>query len=137
MKRMIVPLTLFILGLVLAAYAVITGEANFALFLIFPVIYGGGMFLLLGIALIFLSFISFFFLSIGGMGSPSYGHDRYGAEGGERTKKETDYGGVIFIGPIPIIFGKDKDTTKTMMYIGLVIALILLFIYLLFFLRLT
>ncbi|MGM0510018.1 MAG: TIGR00304 family membrane protein [Thermoplasmatota archaeon] len=140
MKWILIPLTSFLLGISLIILSVITGGSELALFFIFPVIYGGGIFLLAGVLMIFLSFISFFFFSVGGVGRTGGRHETYGGYGEEleeQRKTKTDYGGVIFIGPIPIIFGKDKSTMKTMMYIGLIIAVILLFIYLLFFLRLT
>ncbi|MHA1834509.1 MAG: TIGR00304 family membrane protein [Candidatus Baldrarchaeia archaeon] len=68
-----------------------------------------GFFLVfLGVMIIFLAIIIFMFKSIKG-------------------KVETKGGGIIFIGPIPIIFGTDIRITKWLIIIALIITLILLF----------
>jgi len=68
-----------------------------------------GFFLVfLGVMIIFLAIIIFMFKSIKG-------------------KVETKGGGIIFIGPIPIIFGTDIRITKWLIIIALMITLILLF----------
>ncbi len=98
--------------------SVVTGEAHVALFLFIPVIYGGGLMLLSGILMFFVSFMLFFFQGVSSNG------------GGKGDVKST-YGGVIFIGPIPVVFGKDAGITRTMFYIGLAIASVLLLLYIL------
>jgi len=123
-KRNIIPVFALIAGIFLVVLSIIEGQANIALLFIIPIIYGTGAYLAIGILLIFLSFIMFF-LFIGPLKV-----ERRETKG-ERTKthKESSYGGVIFIGPIPIIFGKDKSVAKKMMYLGLLIALILAAVY--------
>ena len=44
----------------------------------------------------------------------------------EGKEQKTEYGGVIFIGPIPIVFGSNKKIAKTMLIIGIVIFAILM-----------
>ncbi len=121
-KRNIIPFIVLLAGISLVIFSIIEGEANIALLFIVPIIYGTGAYLAMGILLIFLSFIMFFIF---------LGHPRVGSREIKRTKteKESSYGGVIFIGPIPIIFGKDKSIAKKMMYLGLLIALILAAVY--------
>ncbi|MGM0404922.1 MAG: TIGR00304 family membrane protein [Thermoplasmatota archaeon] len=118
MKRRMLPLILFLIGISLIILSVMTGESQLALFLIFPVIYGGGVIMMIGILIIFLSFISLFFIL------PF--HDDTQLTESERDSK---WGGIIFIGPIPIVMGKDRSVTKTMLYIGLIIAVIMAVIY--------
>ena len=68
-----------------------------------------GFFLIfLGVMIIFLAIIMFIFKSIKG-------------------KAEAKGGGIIFIGPIPIIFGTDIRITKWLIIAALIITLILLF----------
>ncbi len=110
------PLILFALGLLLVAASVLRGEASIALLVFIPIIYGGGWILGLGILLIISSFMSFFFISTDV----------------KRTKSQSRYGGVVFIGPIPIIFGSDQKITKIMLYIGLAISMCLLLLFLIF-----
>ncbi len=115
-----IPFLIFLTGILLVLLSVFRGEADVALILFIPVISGGGLFISIGILLIFLSFFLFFII-------PFFGTYR------RSEKKETTYqieektktGGVIFIGPIPIIFGESESTAKKMMYLGLVIGLIL------------
>ncbi|BCU68525.1 hypothetical protein HS7_19620 [Sulfolobales archaeon HS-7] len=47
----------------------------------------------------------------------------------EETERKTEAGGIIFIGPIPIIFGSSKNITKIMLAIALAITIILVIIY--------
>lgn len=115
--RMIPPV-LFVSGVVLTILSVIQGEASVGLMVFIPIVYGGGWMLGLGILFVFSSFISFFFLS----GSETI-------SGGDKR-----YGGVIFIGPIPMVFGSDKEITRTMLIIAVVLAIILLLAYALLYL---
>ncbi|MFO7792930.1 MAG: DUF131 domain-containing protein [Candidatus Saliniplasma sp.] len=118
MKRSMLPLILFLIGISLIILSVITGESQLALFLIFPVIYGAGLIMMIGILLIFLSFISLFFIL-------PFQDDIQPTE----IQRDSKWGGIIFIGPIPIVIGKDKSVTKFMLYIGLIIAVIMAVIY--------
>lgn len=128
MKKGLIPLLVFLAGVGLIAFSVVKGDSGFALFLIFPVVYGGGLYMGLGVLFIFLSFLLLFILPMSEVDRGRKG------EGVYRTKEkrtESKYGGVIFIGPIPIIFGKDKSMAKKMLYVGLAIAIILAVVYVL------
>ena len=46
-----------------------------------------------------------------------------------KAGEKTEAGGVIFIGPIPIIWGSTKEMSKLMLAIGIIIASILSIIY--------
>ncbi len=113
--RKILALVFMAFGLVLFATAVLYGDARVALLLFIPIIYGGGILLLMGTLLFIIGFILLFF-------SPLLE---------ENTGPEKSYGGVILIGPIPIVFGSDTNITKIMLYLGLALAIILLLVYLL------
>ncbi len=107
MKTRMIPLILFAVGSLLVVVSVIRGEASLALLLFIPIIYGGGWMLGVGILLIIASFLSMFFLS---------------AKVDGVSRGESRYGGVVFIGPIPIVFGSDHKMANIMLYIGLAIA---------------
>ncbi len=88
---------LILAGILIMAWAALEGQVSFALVLIIPVIYGTGplavtafLSIFAGMALVFLSLLR----SLGRV-------DTVNAHKG--TKKE--WGGVILIGPIPIIIG--------------------------------
>lgn len=125
MKKLIIPVITFIIGISFIALSVIKGQADFGIFIIFPMIIGGGLYLFLGVLLIVISFILPFIITFART-------DKNHREGYKEEKKKSDtkYGGVIFIGPIPIVFGKDKSITAKMMYIGLAIAVVLTVVYL-------
>jgi len=110
---------LIVAGVIFLGIAAAMGEIEFAIVLIFPVIWGSGIFAALGILLIFLGF----FLSIATVHFRSAGTDieretRF-QEGG-RTKGA----GVILIGPLPIVLGSDK--VSTILVISLAIVLMVL-----------
>ncbi|AFH43365.1 DUF131 domain-containing protein [Fervidicoccus fontis] len=51
------------------------------------------------------------------------------------SSSEVQGGGIIFIGPIPIIFGSSKNITKSLLIVAMVISLVLIVVYILSFLR--
>ena len=125
MKKIVIPVITFMIGISFIVLSILKGRAEVGLFLIFPVVFGGGLYLLLGVLFIIVSFVLPFIISF--IGNEKSSRRDYEVEKKESEKK---YGGVIFIGPIPIVFGKDKSITAKMMYIGLVIAVLLLIMYL-------
>jgi len=53
---------------------------------------------------------------------------RSSAKREEEKRTETRAGGIIFIGPIPIVFGSDKEITKWMLIIALIISILLIIV---------
>ncbi len=53
------------------------------------------------------------------------------SRGGVQGKSEVEAGGIVFIGPIPIVFGTSKGVTKAMLVLALVVSVLLLVFYLL------
>jgi uncharacterized protein (TIGR00304 family) len=93
-------LALIGLGAALITASVITGEASVAVVLIFPVIYGGGVLLLGGIVCIMVGFMASFFMAAG--------RDDATERGATEEDAGAKAGGVLMIGPVPIIFGSDR-----------------------------
>jgi uncharacterized protein (TIGR00304 family) len=46
----------------------------------------------------------------------------------QEEKSKTEYGGVIFIGPIPIVFGSNKDMAKLALIIGVIMFVFVILI---------
>jgi len=46
----------------------------------------------------------------------------------QEEKSKTEYGGVIFIGPIPIVFGSNKDMAKLALIIGVIMFVFIVLI---------
>lgn len=88
------PLLLFIFGIILIILSFLEGKARAGIFIIFPFIFATGILAFIGMILIFLSiFMSIF---------------SFNRKYEIKTKMEKKHGGVIFIGPIPIIFSSDE-----------------------------
>jgi uncharacterized membrane protein len=88
---------LILLGLVLLAWAVLEGQASFALLFVIPVLYGSGPLVAIAALMVFggavLVFLSFF--------KAPAGKDTIASPG----RAEREWGGVILIGPVPIVIG--------------------------------
>jgi uncharacterized protein (TIGR00304 family) len=118
---------LICLGLALIAASVLTGEAKVGIVVIIPVIYGGGVLLLGGVLCVMAGIMLFFFSSSQGSAEDDAGT---GQEGHGENRTERRGGGVLLIGPVPIIFGTDKGMALVAAAIA-IIALALIVIMLL------
>ena len=128
-----------ILGGSLLIYGILTGEVGFALFLIFPVFYGSGAISALSFIFLFLGFILFFIEPFSFSHStkkfksppvtyPSPMEENVSEEDvKEKIKTKKKYGGIILIGPIPIVFGSDRDTVLVVVLIVLLLLAFLVF----------
>ncbi|MCI2415118.1 MAG: TIGR00304 family protein [Candidatus Aramenus sp.] len=76
----------------------------------------------LGILLIFLGFLIVFLSVI---------YEALKNSEGNEEKRETKAGGIILIGPIPIVFGSNKEIAKWMIVVALIITAILVALYVL------
>jgi uncharacterized protein (TIGR00304 family) len=113
------------IGLAILALAVGRGEARVYLVVIVPVVAGTGPLGFLGIVLVFVGFFLTFLLwstrtearsleKLAGAGP---------AEGPPATRR---WGGVAFLGPIPLVFGSDPRMTRMMLWVGVGLFLALL-----------
>jgi uncharacterized protein (TIGR00304 family) len=137
---------LFMFAGVLMAIAVWRGEAQVGIFLIFPFVSGGGLFMGLGMLLVLVGFVVLVIGAVKRFGAMAL-EDVWDEEGPKPRQKARPRtvgdeevaaprmhggfkgGGVVFIGPVPIVFGRDAKVTKLMLYLSivLVIGLCLLF----------
>jgi uncharacterized protein (TIGR00304 family) len=129
-KWLLVSLLLFVSGVALIIVSVSNGEGQVGLFLIFPFIITQGWIGTVGSLLLFLAVISVF---IGFWTSATQDLGQAPVETSSpapaaRTKK--NYGGVVLIGPIPIVFGSDEKIAKSMLIIAAAIlaAFVLIFL---------
>ncbi len=130
---------LLLLGGGLFVYGLLTGEVRFALLLIFPVFYGSGVISGLAFTLIFLGFVLLFlepFLSHKTSFDTKSPPITYSSEKNipqiyreKEVKTEKKYGGLILIGPIPIVFGSDRDTVLVVVLIALLILAFIVFFF--------
>jgi uncharacterized protein (TIGR00304 family) len=134
---------LFALGIALVALSILRGEGGAGLFVCVPFFLGTGLFASLGV-LCFLGGMVMLFLGMargaaeavgpGGRGGPAGPEGPAGPAAGDDADAapRTRAGGVILLGPIPLVFGSDAGISRSMFYLalglmaGLVVALLAL-----------
>ena len=127
MNFRVISYILIVTGIFLLFLSLIMGNAKFGIFIIFPFVYGYGLlpaisFLIIIIG-IFLFFLSPFEIKYTQLQSPNEKPEF------ENVRKEKHVGGVLLIGPIPIIFGNDKNMAIISILASVLILLaILIFI---------
>ena len=119
--------SLIVAGVILLFISILTGNTKFGIFIIFPFIYGYGLLSALSFLLIMIGIFLWFI-------PPYEAHTMHATEDlkFENVKSEKHFGGVILIGPIPIIFGSDKNMALVSL-LTTVSILLLIFLFFLFF----
>ncbi len=123
--RLLGPATL-LAGLVCIGVAVARGEATVFLVLVFPVVTGSGPLILAGILFTFLGFFMTFTFWPGrpiGVAASEGSTPVADTTGPAPTRR---WGGVVFLGPFPIVFGSDPRMTRVMLLVGIVLFVALL-----------
>ena len=120
-------------GIALIVWAGLRGEAEFYLVLIIPVISGsGGVFAAGVLLLIFGVMLLFFALSLRSVERyPEQTPQARSPARAPRTDEPpsgggTQWGGVVFIGPIPITFGSGPRMGRLMVVAAIIMALLML-----------
>ena len=119
---------LFVAGIVVVVFASARGEANLLIVLVFPVVQATGGLGALGVLLLVAGFVASFF-ALPFRGGPEVVVPPTGPSPPAPPPAATPsrrWGGVVFLGPIPIVFGSDARMTRTMLLLGIVLFLALL-----------
>jgi len=113
-------------GLSTLALAVSRGEASVYLLLVIPAVVGTGPLAFLGILLVFVGLFLTSYLWSARMPIPSGPDLERSAETHPAIPRPRRWGGVIFLGPLPLVFGSDPQMTRTMLLLGAILFLVLL-----------
>lgn len=122
---------LLIAGLASVAYAGLQGNLDVYLLLVIPVVTGTGPWAGLGLLAAFAGLVGLFWTAATpagldrGPGRPRRERPEPGDEEppvGEESSS-TRGGGVILIGPIPIVWGSDRSTTRWLVAAGVLLTL--------------
>lgn len=127
-----VPYCLVILGFSFLTYDIITGEVTVGFIVFFPFISSTSIFGFLGISCLFLGMITLFFIIpkiylLNDYQTTDFSDNEMRSSINQSRKKMKSVG-IVFLGPIPIIFGL-KRTVKLYMILLCAIVLLLLLIY--------
>jgi uncharacterized protein (TIGR00304 family) len=127
-KTLIFAIILGILGIILLGLSVASGEGSASIVLIIPVFSGSGIFSFVGVLCIMAA------LMIGFMGIAQKMAESEKSQPNEKKtpsdKKPLKGGGVVLIGPIPIVFGSSPKAAMILMVMAIIImivAMILIF----------
>jgi uncharacterized protein (TIGR00304 family) len=129
-KGILISLIFFIIGLGLLCYGFLLGEVSIGLIVFFPFISANGIVGFIGILFIMFSLFILFFYPL------FFVNNWYQLQKDKgnffskdfNPQKKVQSGGILFLGPIPIIFGSNKKITKYM----IVLSIIILIFYLLY-----
>jgi len=124
-KFHLLSMIFFILGFGLILTAISSGEVKGGFFVVFPFLVGTGIYASLGILLIFLAFVMLIFGIL-----ESFKGEDFEIEPTEMPEKKVEGGGVVLIGPFPIVFG----TNLRIALILIVLAITLIFLFLVIYL---
>jgi uncharacterized protein (TIGR00304 family) len=114
---------LIIGGAMLLGLAILNEEASVALIFIIPVIYGVGPLAAAAVLLVFIG-ISLVMLSVTLRMANEQGSDA-------EPSKKREFGGVVLIGPVPIVFGSARTFRWTWALAALSLVVLLLFLFIL------
>lgn len=110
--KKVLPVVLFLLGIVLLGVAVANGDAKIGFFLIIPVVYGSGVFSFLGMLCLMAGIFLYFY---------TRSQPVHSSRGGYTRSRSS---GVILIGPIPIIWGSDPKTTTYTVVLAIILMVV-------------
>ena len=124
-KYHILSLVFFIFGVVFFAIGVLSGEIETGFVVVFPFLAGSGIYAFLGFIFIFIAILLFVF------GFATYvGPDEFEVDHDEHQpckKASVKGGGVVLIGPIPVVFGSNWKIALIMMVVAIILVLVAFF----------
>jgi uncharacterized protein (TIGR00304 family) len=116
----------FVLGIIFYIISDLQGDLRVGLFLVFPFVIGSGLYAMLGL----LSLILAFFLFILGFTSrTSMSRSTLPSQDNREQKPAMKGGGVVLIGPIPIIVGSSWKITLALILATIVLILLVFFLF--------
>lgn len=132
MRRLtVLALLALVGGFALLGYSAAIGEGRVALFLIFPFFTGSGIASFAGMVLVMLG-LFLGFLSMAGFGLPGAESVSPPAVAPSTTPASPakKFGGVVLLGPVPIVFGSDRRVTTAMLVLAIVLTILLVLFFL-------
>ncbi len=117
--------SLLLAGVACLIFGYLRGEASLSLFVIFPIVTATGGWSALGILLIIAGFFGFVLTGpswAGPVPVPPEGREPAPAStGAPAAVAGRRWGGVVFLGPVPVVFGSDAKIARWMILVGLLL----------------
>jgi uncharacterized protein (TIGR00304 family) len=121
-RTLILALILGVVGIILLGFSVASGEGSASIVFIIPVFYGSGLLSFLGVLCIMAA------LMLGFMGiAQKMAESERSQPNKSKTpseKQPVKGGGVVLIGPIPIVFGSSPKSAMILMVMALIIMIV-------------
>lgn len=121
-KYHLFSLICLIIGIVFFAVGVFSGDVETGFVVVFPFIAGSGIYALLGFVFVFVAILLFMFGFTSTVESNDFKVDYDGYQSSRKTSIKG--GGVVLIGPIPIVFGSNWKIAVILMILSICIIII-------------
>jgi uncharacterized protein (TIGR00304 family) len=121
-KYHVLSLICLIVGMVFFAQGILSGEIETGIAVVFPFIVGSGIYAMLGFIFVFLAILLF----IVGFTQMAGGTSDFRVEDDDlapQKKSSVKGGGVILIGPIPIVFGSNWKIAVILMIVAILLII--------------
>ncbi len=114
-----------IVGIIFFGLGFLSGDVETGIFVVFPFLAGSGIYAFLGFIFIFIAFLFFMFGFTTYTESDEFqtNYDEYHPQ----KKTSVKGGGVVLIGPIPIVFGSNWKIAIVLMIIAIIVILVAFF----------
>jgi len=125
-KFQILSLFFFILSVIFFSLGFLQNDVEGGVFIVFPFIAGSGIYAFLGVISFFMTIILFMFGFTSSLGPEEldYEYEQHTPQ----KKTSVKGGGVVLIGPIPIVFGSNWKIAMVMMIIAIILILVVFFV---------
>jgi uncharacterized protein (TIGR00304 family) len=130
-KYYILSLVFFICGVVIFAIGVLSGEVETGFVVVFPFLVGSGIHAFLGFICVFIAILLFMFGFVGIVADTSSLKVEEDNEHYPQKKTSVKGGGVVLIGPIPIVFGSSWKIAVIMIVLVIILIITAFFAFIL------
>jgi len=118
-------LVCFIIGIVFFILGFLQGDVQTGIFVVFPFLVGSGIYAFAGVIFIFIAALFFIFGFSTRIESDELSLDQENSQPIKKTSVKG--GGVVLIGPIPIIFGSNWKIAVFLIILAIILILVVFF----------
>ena len=124
-KYHFLSLIFFFIGIIFFIIGFIEGDVKSGFFIIFPFIMGSGIYAMAGFFFVFIAVLFFIFGFLNHIESEEVSVDQKPSKPIKKTSLKG--GGVVLIGPIPIVFGSNWKIAVFLMVLAIILIVVAFF----------